>query len=142
MQDLHVRPYSIHDFHALLNVDGRPSKRRENKLNLVEALGSFWCMVAQISKLEGFIIMEDLGDEDKKSHYMVQINVAERRRGTGRCLVVRVFEEIGPGGHVSLCVNQDNDEAQSFYEAMGFEISGVTYGYRKSQDKFWYAIDL
>jgi ribosomal protein S18 acetylase RimI-like enzyme len=84
--------------------------------------------------------MEDLGDE--VSHYMVQVNSAEKRKGIGRQLVQRVFEKIGPGGHVSLCVNTDNETAIKFYESLGFKRSGFTEGYRKGQNKFWYQIDL
>ena len=136
-----VREYRHEDYGKILNMDGRPSKRREDKLKSVESSGSFYCYVAQEEgKLVGFIIMEDLGD--KVSHYMVQVNSSERRKGIGRQLVKRVFERIGPGGHVSLCVNTDNDAAISFYESLGFSRSGFTEGYRKGQDKFWYKIDL
>jgi len=140
--DLFIRPYLPRDFDEALNVDGRPSKRRADKLRLVEA-GAFWCLVAEDdSGIVGFIIMEDLGDDDGKSHYMVQINVARKRKRIGTKLVVRAFETIRVGGHVSLCVNTDNTEAISFYESLGFKWSGYVKGYRKNQDKFWYCIDV
>jgi len=136
---LFIRKYRPSDFDDALNFDGKPSKRREQKLRLVESSEAFFCLVAEDEKFEGFIIMEDLGDG--KSFYMVQINVAGKRKGVGRKLVIRAFEHIGPGGHVSLCVNTDNKEAILFYEALGFKVSGFTAGYRKNQDKIWYQID-
>ncbi|MEK7617238.1 MAG: GNAT family N-acetyltransferase [Patescibacteria group bacterium] len=90
--------------------------------------------------IKGFIIMEDL--RDGVSHYMVQINVLEKRKGIGKALFNKVVERIGEDGHVSLCVNTDNEEAIKFYEAVGFTRSGHTVGYRKGQDKYWYQMDL
>lgn len=152
---LNIRRYHSGDFGKALNIDGRPSKRRLQKLELVEH-GAYYCYVADDDgAIVGFIIMEDLNgggskshymedldDDNSKSHYMAQINAAQKRKGIGRKLVTRVFQEIGVGGHVSLCVNTDNLEAISFYESLGFRWSGYVKGYRKNQDKFWYAIDL
>ncbi len=145
-----VREYKHEDLDFLLReLDGKYSKRREDKFQLVEKCpNAFYCFVVEDRQSEnwpnyiikGFIIMEDLGD--KVSHYMVQINVSEKRLGLGRALVRRVFNKIGLGGHISLCVNTDNYEAQSFYRALGFKESGHTKGYRKNQDKLWYQIDI
>lgn len=139
---MNIRQYRPDDRDFILHqMDGRYSKRREDKFNLVDHSDAFYCYVAEDdSTIRGFIIMEDLGDEI--SHYMVQINVAEKRKGIGTKLVKKIFEEIGVGGHISLCVNTNNEEAIVFYEVMGFERSGHTKDYRKNQDKFWYQIDL
>jgi len=145
-----VRDYNHGDLEFLLHkLDGRYSKRREDKFQLVEKCpNAFYCFVVEDRQSEnwpnyiikGFIIMEDLGD--KISHYMLQINVAEKRLGLGKALVQKVFNKIGPGGHISLCVNTDNDEAIKFYEALGFKRSGYNEGYRKNQNKYWYQIDI
>ncbi|MEK6884034.1 MAG: GNAT family N-acetyltransferase, partial [Nanoarchaeota archaeon] len=125
----------------LYKMDNRYSKRREDKFKLLRNSDMFYCYVAQDEEgIKGFIIMENLGEG--VSHYMVQINVAEKRRGIGRKLVERVFEKIGLGGHISLCVNMDNKDAIEFYKALGFRISGFTRNYRRGQDKWWYEIDL
>jgi ribosomal protein S18 acetylase RimI-like enzyme len=136
-----IREYKHEDLEKILSMDERPSKRRADKFNLVECSDAFYCYVAEENqKIMGFIIMEDLGDG--VSHYMLQINSAEKRKGIGKQLVQRVFEKIGHGGHVSLCVNTDNETAIKFYESLGFKRSGFTEGYRKGQNKFWYQIDL
>ena len=139
---MRIREYSSDDLEFILReMDDRCSRRREDKFRLVENLEAFYCYVAEEgSKIKGFIIMEDLGDD--ASHYMVQINVAEKRKGIGRLLVQEIFDRIGSGRHISLCVNMDNGEAIQFYEALGFTKSGYTLGYRKGQDKYWYQIDL
>ena len=137
-----IREYEHRDLEYILHkFDGRYSKRREDKFRLVENSNAFYCYLAEEdSKIKGFIMMENLGDDI--SHYMVQINVNEKRSGIGRLLVDKVFEKIGSGGHISLCVNTDNQEAIKFYESLGFKRSGYTQGYRKNQDKYWYQIDL
>jgi len=137
-----IREYSPDDLEFILyKMDGRYSKRRENKFELVEKTDSFYCFVAEDnSEIKGFIIMEDFADGI--SHYIFQINVAEKRKGIGRQLVEKVFEEIGTGGHISLCVNTDKGDAIKFYEALGFERSGHTKNYRKGQNKYWYQISL
>jgi len=140
---VHIRSYSTEDLEKILTMDGRPpsSKRRRDKFRLVEYCEAFYCYVAdEGGSIVGFIIMEDMGDAI--SHYMVQINVLDKRKGIGKALVFKVFDKIGPGGHISLCVNTDNDGAIGFYEYMGFVRSGFTEGYRKGQNKFWYQIDL
>ena len=140
--ELVVREYRQEDFERTLNLDDRPSKRRAARLKMV-GHGFFYCYVAEWGRdILGFVIMENLGEAYAKNHYMVQINVAEKRRGFGRSLVKKVFEEIGSGGHISLCVNTDNHVAINFYEALGFVRSGFTEGYRKDQNKYWYQIDL
>jgi ribosomal protein S18 acetylase RimI-like enzyme len=122
-------------------MDGRHSKRRKDKFALVESSNAFTCFVAENDTgLRGFVIIEDLGDG--VSFYVVQINVAQRRTGIGRELIQKVFEFVGKGGHISLCVNTDNDDSIKFFESMGFERSGHTEGYRKDQNKYWYQIDL
>jgi ribosomal protein S18 acetylase RimI-like enzyme len=129
------------DLESVLDIDGRRSKRREDKFKLLEYSDAFYCYVAEKgSVIKGFVIMEKLGDDI--SHYMLQINVSEKRNGIGKKLVQKVFEKIGPGGHISLCVNTDNKSAIKFYEALGFKRSGYTEGYRKDQNKYWYQIDL
>ncbi|MFH0868863.1 MAG: GNAT family N-acetyltransferase [archaeon] len=140
---MNIREYKHEDLELVLHqMDGRYSKRREDKFQLVEKCpNAFYCLVAEEnSKIRGFIIMEDLGDGI--SHYMLQVNVAEKRKGIGKSLVKRVFDKIGHGGHVSLCVNTDNEEAIKFYEALGFKRSGYNEGYRKNQNKYWYQIDI
>jgi ribosomal protein S18 acetylase RimI-like enzyme len=141
VQDLRVVPYESRYFNQALCLDGRASKRREQKLKMLELKDVFYGYVAiSGGDVLGFIIMEDMGDG--KSHYMVQINVKEKRRGVGRALVREVFSRIGSGGHVSLCVNTDNEAAIRFYESFGFCRSGYTEDYKKGQNKFWYAMDL
>ena len=136
-----IREYSPKDLENVLAMGVGFSKRRLDKLKLVEHSGSFYCYIAEEDQtIIGFIIMEDLGDG--VSHYMVQINSAKKRLGIGRKLVNKVFDRIGRGGHISLCVNTDNEEAIKFYESLGFRESGFTEGYRKNQNKFWYQIDL
>jgi ribosomal protein S18 acetylase RimI-like enzyme len=122
-------------------MNGESSKRRKDKFRLVECSDAFTCFVADDdSRISGFVIVEDLGDG--VSSYVVQINVTERRMGIGRKLIQKVFEAAGKGGHISLCVNTDNDDSIRFFEAMGFRRSGQTEGYRKDQNKHWYQIDL
>lgn len=137
-----IRKYQHEDLEFILHkMDNRYSKRREDKFRLVECSKAFYCFVAEDDSLiKGFIIMEEL--RDNVSHYMVQIDVSEKRKRIGTQLVRCVFEKIGKGGHISLCVNTDNGEAIKFYEAIGFRRSGYTDGYRKNQDKYWYMIDL
>ena len=139
---MNIREYQHKDLEFILHkMDDHYSKRREDKFKLVENSDAFYCYVAEEdSRILGFIIMESLGDN--VSHYMVQINAALKRQGIGRRLVQRVFEKIGRGGHISLCVNTDNDAAIKFYEALGFMRSGFTEGYRKGQNKYWYQLDL
>lgn len=139
---MNIREYTPEDLDSVLHdLDGRHSKRREDKFRLVEHSDAFFCHVAEEdSEIKGFVIVEDL--RDNVSYYIVQINVAERRKGIGRELVQKVFERVGAGGHISLCINTDNEGSISFFEAMGFERSGHTKGYRKNQDKYWYHIDL
>ena len=139
---IEIREYKHGDLELILHeMDGKGSGRRQDKFKLVESSDAFCCYVAEENcKIKGFVIMEDL--RDGVSHYMVQINVAEKRKGIGRKLVEKVFEKIGEGGHISLCVNSDNKEAIKFYEALGFKKSGFIEGYRKHQDKFWYSFDL
>ena len=122
-------------------MNGKNSKRRGDKFKLVECSDAFTCFVAEDdSKIRGFVIIEDLGDG--VSFYIVQINVTERRTGIGRELIQKVFEFVGEGGHISLCVNTDNDASIKFFEAMGLQGSGHAEGYRKNQNKYWYQIDL
>ncbi len=145
--EIDVRKYQRGDRERLLQMDEKPpSKRRAQKIRAVECLDEFYAYVAeqkekaeQKKKVMGFIIMKKLDDI---SHYMVQINVKERRKGIGRRLVQEVFGAIGTGGHISLCVNTDNVVAIAFYESLGFKKSGYTEGYRKNQNKYWYQIDL
>ncbi len=145
MRSLVIRKYRPKDFKKVLKMGGRSSKRRAKKFELV-GHGLYYCYIAEDgSDILGFIIMEDWSDEglnDIKSHYMVQINVAEKRKGIGRKLVEMAFEKIGPGGHVSLCVNADNRVAIKFYKSLGFRRSGFTRNYRKGQNKRWYEKDL
>ena len=141
MENLRIRRYEPKDFESALNLDGRSSKRRAQKLRMLELTDVFYGYVAETDQgIEGFVIMEDMGDG--KSRYMVQINVRERRKGIGRRLVMEALLELGIGGHMSLCVNTDNEGAIKFYEAMGFKRSGYTQGYKKGQNKFWYQIDV
>lgn len=137
-----IREYKHEDLEFILHrMDGRYSKRRADKFKLVENCDAFYCYVAEEdSKIKGFIIMEDLGDNT--SHYMVQINVAKKRKGIGTLLVKHIFKKIGQGGHISLCVNINNEDAIKFYENLGFVKSGYTNGYRKNQNKLWYRIEL
>jgi len=139
---MNVREYKHEDLEFILyEMSGRYSKRREDKFKLVECSTAFYCFVAEEnSKIKGFIIMEELGDGI--SHYMLQVNVAEKRQGIGKALVQKVFDKIGPDGHISLCVNTDNETAIKFYEALGFKRAGYTEGYRKNQNKYWYQIDI
>lgn len=138
---MNVREYKHEDLEFILHkMDGKYSKRREDKFKLVENSDAFYCYVAEEDSIIGFIIMEKLGDDI--SHYMMQINVAEKRKHTGTALVKHVFQKMGPGSHMSLCVNTDNDAAIRFYESLGFTRSGYTNGYRKNQNKYWYQIDL
>ncbi|MBI5880809.1 GNAT family N-acetyltransferase [archaeon] len=139
---MNIREFKTADLEAILHkMDGRHSKRREDKFKLVTASEAFYCYVAEEdSGIVGFVIMEELGDGI--SHYMQQVNVARKRCGIGRQLVQKVFEHVGSGRHISLCVNTDNTEAINFYEALGFKRSGFTEGYRKGQDKYWYRIEL
>ncbi len=142
MEGLRIREYQHEDLEKALNMDGRPSERRKHKFALVESIESFYCYVAVLTDEEilGFVIMEDF--RDGASHYMVQINSAQKRKGIGRQLTQKVFDRVGVGGHISLCVNTDNQEAIDFYEAMKFTRSGFTDGYRKNQHKYWYQKDL
>lgn len=139
---MEVREYSSDDLQCILHeMNGKYSKRREDKLKLVGCSDAFRCFVAEDdSEISGFVIVEDLGDG--VSFYVVQINVNERRQGIGGILMRKAFEVVGKGGHISLCVNTDNDVSIKFFESMGFERSGHVEGYRKNQDKFWYQIDL
>jgi ribosomal protein S18 acetylase RimI-like enzyme len=137
-----IREYRSEDFARVFDMDGRASERRARKFEVV-GLGGYYCYIAEDGddNVVGFVIMKDFCD-GKKSHYMEQINVAIKRRGVGRSLVTRVFEEIGPGGHISLCTDVGNNDAIRFYEAMGFRWSGFVHGYKKDEAKHWYTIDL
>lgn len=141
-QIVKVREYKSEDLqHILHEMDGKYSKRREDRFRLVECSDAFSCYVAEEnSKIRGFVIVEDLGDGN--SNYIVQINVGEKREGIGRELMRKVFDAVGKGGHISLCVNTDNEDSIKFFEALGFKRSGYTEGYRKNQDKHWYQLDL
>lgn len=139
--NLFVRPYLPSDFQRCLNFDGRASKIREYKLKRLELSEIYYGFVAEFNgEIVGFIVMEDRGDGI--SHYMVQVNVKEKRQKIGTRLVVRVFETVKVGGHISLCVNTDNEVAIRFYESLGFKWAGYTRGYKKGQNKFWYEIDI
>jgi len=72
-----IREYSPEDLEFILHgMDNRYSRRREDKFRLVENSEAFYCYVAEEgSKIKGFIIMEDLGDD--VSHY----------NGPNRCLL-------------------------------------------------------
>jgi ribosomal protein S18 acetylase RimI-like enzyme len=137
-----VREYTPEDLEsALHSMTSKTSERRESKFKRVELLDAYYAYVAEEEgDIKGFIIMESLGDD--VSHYMVQINVAEKRKGIGKLLVEKVFEIIGKGGHICLHVNNGNDEAIAFYDAMGFYRCGFIEEYRKGQDKLWFGIDL
>ena len=139
---MNIREYKHDDLEFILHkMSENYSKRREDKFKLVEHSDAFYCYVAEKdSKIVGFVIMEDL--RDGVSYYMSQINVAEKRQGIGRALVQKVFDKIGRGGRINLCVNTDNETAIKFYEAMGFKKSGYTEGYRKNQNKYWYQINI
>ena len=136
MQDLQIVQYEPMYFEQALNLDGRPSKRSAQKLKMLELTDIFYHYLAIINEdVFGFIIMENMGD--KVSHYMVQKNVKEKRRGISNALVWHVFHEIGLGGHISLCVNTDNKGAIKFYEAMGFKRSGYTpNGIKRAKTNF------
>ena len=138
---LFIRRYLPGDFAKCLNFDGRASKIREFKLKRLELAEIYYGFVAELNgEVVGFIIMENRGDG--VSHYMVQVNAKEKRQRIGTQLVVHAFESIGVGGHVSLCVNTDNEEAIRFYESLGFKWAGYSRGYKKGQNKFWYEIDI
>ncbi len=135
-----IRRFRPDDAEGLLDFDSRPSPRREQKLKAVRYLSSYSCFVAEDDgELLGLIIVRSLMEHN--SHEVVQINVKEVdwRCGIGTELMKAAFDAIGPGGHVSLCVNTDNRCAQRFYESLGFKLSGFTRDYRKGQDKLWYA---
>jgi ribosomal protein S18 acetylase RimI-like enzyme len=137
---MNIREFKKEDLEEILHkMDGRYSKRREDKFKLLDASDSFYCYVAEeAGMIKGFILMEDLSDD--KSHYMIQINVAQKRKGIGRQLVERVFQKVGVGNHINLCVNTDNKDAIGFYESLGFKLSGFSRNYRIGQDKFWYGL--
>ena len=136
-----IRPYVKSDFEKVLNFDGRASQIREYKLKRLELPEIYYGFVAKDDEeVVGFIIMEDRGDG--VSHYMVQVNAKAKRQKIGTLLVIRAFEKIGAGGHVSLCVNTDNEVAIRFYESLGFKWAGYCRGYKKNQNKFWYEIDI
>jgi ribosomal protein S18 acetylase RimI-like enzyme len=140
--NVEVRKYESEDLQSILHeMNGKSPRRRRDKFKLVECSDAFFCYVAEEdTKIKGFVIVEDLGDSI--SYYLVQINVAEKRKGIGRELIQKVFQTVGEGGHISLCINMDNEDSIKFFEAMGFRRSGHTEGYRKNQDKYWYQIDL
>lgn len=142
LSSVKIREYKPEDLEQILEgMNGRGSRRREDKFRLLECSDAFFCYVAEDdSEIKGFVIMEDL--RDGVSYYMVQINVAERREGAGKQLVRKVLERIGTGGQISLCVNTDNEDAIRFYESLAFRRSGRVEGYSKGQDKYWYEIDL
>ena len=56
--------------------------------------------------------------------------------------MTKISQDLGPGKHLSLCVNTDNEDAIKFYESLGFKRTGFTKEYRRGQDKYWYGIDL
>ncbi|OGZ70296.1 MAG: hypothetical protein A3F47_01680 [Candidatus Staskawiczbacteria bacterium RIFCSPHIGHO2_12_FULL_38_11] len=139
---LQIRWCRPDDFECLTDFDDHFSQRRADKLRAVRYVHSFTCFVADDEgEIVGFMIMENLHDN---SHYMSQINVKKslQRQGVGTQLVRKVFEIIGAGGHISLCVNTDNYPAIKFYESLGFMVCGFTAGYRRGQDKLWYQIDV
>ena len=140
MENILIRKYEPEDFESVLNFDGTPSKRREQKLKMLELKDIFCGYVAESSKeIVGFIIMQDMGDN--KSQQVMQINVKEKRKGIGRSLMAETFSKLGNGKHIILAVRIENTEAIKFYEAMGFKKSGHTEGYKKDKDYFWYSID-
>jgi len=133
-----IREYRPEDKGAILNFRGRYSQRRADKLVFVENSDTFFCYVAEDKGIKGFIIMEDLRDNN---YYMVQVDVSKKRKGIGTLLVKKVFEKI-KSGHISLNVNTTNTEAIKFYEALGFTRSGHTKNFKKGKDKYWYEIEI
>ena len=141
MSSITVRPYESKDFHAVLNFDGRPSKRRQQKLRMLELPDVFYGYVAEDEDgIIGFIVMQDMGDE--ATHQVMQINAKEKRKGIGRRLMKEVFHRQGRGKHITLAVLTDNLNAIAFYEALGFQKSGHTREYKKGKDYFWYCMDV
>jgi len=142
MKNMIIREYCPKtDREQILNEFGKCSRRRESKLDTVEANELHHCYVAEEEgTVKGFIIMEDLGKGP--NYYMVQVNAREKRKHIGKQLVEYVFEQIGKGGHISLNVNTTNIDAILFYISLGFEYSGFNEDYRKGQNKIWFKKDL
>lgn len=62
--------------------------------------------------------------------YALYVEPKVHRRGLGRRLLTRAFRHVVEAGHnaVALAVLEDNTEAIRFYEAMGGERVGYTFG--------------
>jgi len=62
--------------------------------------------------------------------YALYVEPKVHRRGLGKRLLLRGFQHVLDDGHnaVALAVLEDNTEAIRFYEAMGGERVGYTYG--------------
>ena len=137
-----IREYQPADLEIILSkMGGSNPQRRSDKLKSVEIIDSHTCLVAEEdSQIHGFIVADDLGKS--KSYYISDIKVIEKRKGIGSQLVKETFNRIGPGGHICLCVDTDNEAAIKFYESLGFTWSGYTKEYRKGEDKHWYRKDI
>jgi len=132
-----IREYQPSDADYIIkNIPSKYPKKRAEQLKIVENCQSYNCFVAEEGVIKGFVIFQDLGD--KQSYYIVQITVAELKKGIGTKLMKQVFAAVGQGGQVSLNVNTTNSAAIVFYEKLGFEKSGETKDYIKGEDKYWY----
>lgn len=137
-----IREYKTSDFQSIMSdIPSSYSERRKDQLRIVENCKSYFCYIAEDEgKINGFIIFEDMGDN--KSFYIVQISVAEKRKGSGSRLMNKVFEKVGKGSQISLNVNTTNEAAIEFYKKLGFKKSGETKDYKKGEDKYWFKINL
>lgn len=146
-----IRDYRPEDLDSILNLDGKYSERRKDKMLGIESNpGRYYCYVGEDNgRLAGFIIMEDLKAGDSASHYMVQINVSEseKRRGFGTLLVKRVFTRVreeasntnSKKGRIVLNVNTDNEPAIRFYESLGFQrLNAKPIEYQLGKLKWFY----
>lgn len=144
MEKILVRRYRKEDREAVLReVPSHNPEVRVNHLQMAENCDMYLCYVSEGKNgINGFALVRNLGDG--VSFYLDQITVKTdgRRKSVGTNIMKKIFEELGKGKRMSLCVNTDNEDAIEFYKSLDFDKTGYTKGYRRGQDKFWYAIDL
>jgi len=136
-----IRDYREEDLEFVLNeIPSKDIDGRRTKFIRVENCSDYHCLVAENDiKILGFIIMEDL--DDGGSQYLAQINAFPKRQGTGRLLMEAAIDKLSAGGHICLKTGTNN-EAQFFYEKLGFKQNGSVFDYRTGKEKYWYVFDI